>query len=85
MIEIPTLVNTFIGAALGYFGWKVRKIETKLEGTMQDHQVRVLIDDKHAPIQVLQGELKGDLLRIEKKLDSLIAAIYALRSQGPLQ
>lgn len=58
-----------------YLGTLERRLSTmkhELNQTMAKEEVRQLIEDKQEPLHLEQREIKEDLHRIERKLDTLL-------------
>lgn len=72
MVELNYIFKSVVGVVIGYIMWKFKKIETKVDKSLDEQEVRQIIDDKIEPMKVMQKEVKEDLNRIEAKLDRLI-------------
>lgn len=71
-LELNYIFKSVVGVALGYVIWKFKKVETKVEQSLDEQEIRQIIDDKLEPMKVMHKEVKEDLNRIENKLDRLI-------------
>ena len=71
IVEFSQLFKPIITTLLGYVLWRFKKMDSKIDKTLDETEIRQLIEDKSEPVKVLQKEIKEDLNRIEKKMDKL--------------
>lgn len=72
LMEIGIVFKAAVGSAIGYVMWKFKRIEHKVDESLDEQEIRQIIKDKLVPGRIVQGEIKEDLRRIEQKLDRLI-------------
>lgn len=68
MFESAIILAPFV-AILAYF---VRKALTRIDDTMSEEEIRMLIDDKLGPLNANQRNIYAELNRMDAKLDELL-------------
>jgi Tfp pilus assembly protein PilO len=72
IMSFEIIFKILIGAVLGYFMYKFKKMEDQAANAMDERKTRQLIEDKLESLKTQHKEVKEDLNRIEGKLDRLI-------------
>lgn len=73
--DIDLVLKSIFALLGGYFFYRLRNIEAKADSSLSREQVKEMIIDSLKPYDVLNGEYKEDLKRIENKLDMLLTKI----------
>jgi hypothetical protein len=72
LVEFDYIFKAAVSTVVGYIVWKFKKVEEKADESLNEQEIRQIIDDKTEPMKVMQAEIKEDLNRIEGKLDRLV-------------
>lgn len=72
IMSIELLFKLVFGSLVGYLMFRFKRIEEKAEKSMTRNDVKELVADKLAPIEVKLRDVKDDLHKIDSKLDKLI-------------
>jgi hypothetical protein len=71
-LGVPYIISGGIVMILGFF---LKRINMKLDQTMDEPSIRALIHDKLEPILVTQEELKDDMKHIRDRLDEIVSLL----------
>ena len=75
-MDIDTIIsNVIISLLFGYFIYNMKKIEAKAERAIDEAKTRQIIEDKLAPLKVVEAANKEDIQRIENKLDTILSLL----------
>lgn len=69
---IPVLITSILTPIVTIFGFMLRRAFMKLEQTMTEDEVRLLVTDRLGPLQVNQRNIEHEINRIERKLDRIL-------------
>lgn len=72
MMELDLVIKAVFAFLSGYFFWRLKKMESKVETSVNRKEVREMIEDQIKPYAVMQVKLEDRLERIEDKLDKLL-------------
>ena len=79
ILEIAVIGITPI---LAVFGFMLRRAFMKLDQTMSDKEIRILIGDRLSPMQTNQRNLEHEITRIERKLDKILDLLIENRKDA---
>jgi hypothetical protein len=64
------------GGLVGYFMKQLHDLRDRVEKTMPEPSIRLLIEDKLEPLEKDYSELSQKIVRIEEKLDLILQKVY---------
>ena len=69
---ITTIIIFILTPAVALFGFMLRKALTKLDKTMTEPEIRLLVKDRLDPIYVNQRNIEHEINRMERKVDKIL-------------
>lgn len=69
-------LSYFLVPVIAFLGFLLRRLFVKMESSMNEREIRQLIDDKMQGINIRQANYEHDLARIEKKMERELVLIH---------
>lgn len=67
-----TIIAIILAPIMAIFGFMLRRLFMRLSQVKTETEIRMLLEDRLAPLKVRQSDFQDDISRIERKLDKIL-------------